>query len=1036
MNLEQLESQLTKVTKRKQELLSEIKNSPAKRNIVNHLGKSPWYYNQQADLFMSVNSNELTFSIPGEGHMYLSYSEPNVEFSKPPSTYIDIDAKDVAVLIDGEVDEGLDVTLFVIGYKNRVKVEMLQIKQLNELVRTKFQVGGIEDYRIALRIKGKGLLKLNSIQINETVCDGFSEAGSVSTEKTNSILQNNTAYPSETQVLHLSDFDCQINLENDSLFISDLDEKVLSTSEDGLYSNLNGSRFSYVTLFENTKLDAPLEMNPFPFPYCSSSYYQIGFSAKVVDELLIDLIIIGFSSIGKTLELKTIPLNENHLIKFNEEVKFIKPLLRVRGKGKASDLKMGLTEIKKESHEQTVIEMDDEKWFNPKPIDISTVSENDNLFIAADQDHTTKNYLSYDITNNSFSRVPTNSIFPITPDYYYEIFIKTEESGSGMLTPIIISYSDHEKIQIHPLKSNELNVLQFKENVTKCRVSLLVNGTLYAEVNKFTINSYPIQKTSGDMKWISSKEPGLFNLNGLKPINSLKMAAIFDEFTAACYGAECDLISFGPDNWKEILTQEQPDLLMVESAWRGNDGAWAKKVQYVDEDSVKELSLLIKWCRDNNIPTVFWNKEDPVHFEHFIDTAKMFDYVFTTDRNVVEDYKIACGHNRVDVLQFAAQPKIHNPLSIGERQDGISFAGSYYKKHEMRSVDMLRIFDHAIPYGLSIYDRNYEKIKQGLLPNNRFPDYLEPYIKGSLKYYEIDKAYKGFKAMINVSTVKDSPTMFARRVYEGLASGTPIISTYSVGVEETFGDLVSVSEDEANIAEALENIFNNKEQYETTMLKGIRRVLNTHTYTHRLERIINKLNLPYVKDYSGITVISLVGSTEEAMKVLDSYQNQTLINKELHLITKDFTLESIEVPEEVFVFTLDDYEEKFPNILDAVETEYIALMDPYTTYGRDDLLDLSLATSYAPWEILGITNKSEDYFKQIGHVSYKHAIIKKTLFDFNSTRKTLEELLNNEEIHHRNGMRILGIPSSVEDPSPMLQEGEVSNESDPAQSYS
>ncbi|WP_139019775.1 glycosyltransferase, partial [Bacillus wiedmannii] len=93
------------------------------------------------------------------------------------------------------------------------------------------------------------------------------------------------------------------------------------------------------------------------------------------------------------------------------------------------------------------------------------------------------------------------------------------------------------------------------------------------------------------------------------------------------------------------------------------------------------------------------------------------------------------------------------------------------------SIDMDRVLDKAAKYGLEIFDRNYEKNKKGLMPNHRFPERFDPYIKGSLKYYEIDKAYKGYKVMINVNTVKQSPTMFSRRVFEGLACGTPVVST-------------------------------------------------------------------------------------------------------------------------------------------------------------------------------------------------------------------------------------------------------------------
>ena len=40
---------------------------------------------------------------------------------------------------------------------------------------------------------------------------------------------------------------------------------------------------------------------------------------------------------------------------------------------------------------------------------------------------------------------------------------------------------------------------------------------------------------------------------------------------------------------------------MVESAWFGNKGVWRKKVAYNNENNIKELRELIKWCKNNNI---------------------------------------------------------------------------------------------------------------------------------------------------------------------------------------------------------------------------------------------------------------------------------------------------------------------------------------------------------------------------------------------------------------------------------------------------
>ena len=92
----------------------------------------------------------------------------------------------------------------------------------------------------------------------------------------------------------------------------------------------------------------------------------------------------------------------------------------------------------------------------------------------------------------------------------------------------------------------------------------------------------------------------------------------------------------------------------------------------------------------------------------------------------------------------------------------------------------------SLDFGLDIYDRNL-----GLFANEpdlyRFPDIYQPAIKGRLEYDDMVKAYKQYKVFLNVNSVRHSSTMFARRVFELLSCGTPVISTFSKGVIEILG---------------------------------------------------------------------------------------------------------------------------------------------------------------------------------------------------------------------------------------------------------
>src|SRR5699024_1051455 len=135
---------------------------------------------------------------------------------------------------------------------------------------------------------------------------------------------------------------------------------------------------------------------------------------------------------------------------------------------------------------------------------------------------------------------------------------------------------------------------------------------------------------------------------------------------------------------------EKPDLVFTESAWEGNGGSW--KYHLVGATAPRPAIVeLTAYCRDNGIPTVFWNKEDPPHFVDFLDTARLFDYVFTTDGDKIPDYVDRLGHDRVNLLPFAAQPAIHNPGRIRgvERDRAVVFGGMYFRDKYPERRDQL-----------------------------------------------------------------------------------------------------------------------------------------------------------------------------------------------------------------------------------------------------------------------------------------------------------------------------------------------------------
>lgn len=442
----------------------------------------------------------------------------------------------------------------------------------------------------------------------------------------------------------------------------------------------------------------------------------------------------------------------------------------------------------------------------------------------------------------------------------------------------------------------------------------------------------------------------------------VRMACIMDDFTFGSYQPECQLFQLTPANWEAELEAFQPEVLFIESAWRGKDELWGSKVGHCSQ----ELQGIVAWCRERHVPTVFWNKEDPVHFETFLTTAQLFDFVFTTDMDCIHRYKAALDHEHVYFLPFACQPAVHNPIEKYVRKDAFCFAGAYYVRYPERTRD-LESFVRELPAfrPLEIYDRNFGKND----PNYQFPAAYQAHIVGTLPYSEIDKAYKGYRFAINLNSIKQSQTMFARRVYELLGSNTLTISNYSRGVRLMFGDLVLTSDSGSEIRRRLESLEGST-QIDRLRLAGLRKVMTEHTYADRLNYLLEKITgQPRLRQLPAFTVVARAYNLREAEAVVANVSRQYGVKVELALVCG----EKLSLAEAEAVIAKSglalraralSYKAVRKHSLQELAGEnWVAGMLAADYYGPHYLLDMALATRYSNAQVIG---KAAFFFMEQG----------------------------------------------------------------------
>lgn len=314
---------------------------------------------------------------------------------------------------------------------------------------------------------------------------------------------------------------------------------------------------------------------------------------------------------------------------------------------------------------------------------------------------------------------------------------------------------------------------------------------------------------------------------------------IMDEFTTGCFEQELNLIQPRPDNWYALAEKYKPEFFFIESAWKGNYGSWQYRVADYSNKPGNEVVDICRYAREKGIPTLFWNKEDPVHHEKFMCSAKLVDHIFTTDSNMKDSYKSKTGNSSVHALPFAAQPALHKPAPLAGRKPLSCFAGSWYgNRHAERGQAMAWLLQAANKCGLEIFDRNYST------GNFSFPDEYQSCIKGSLPYKELCDEYSRYRVFLNVNSVTDSPTMFSRRVFELMACGTPVVSTYAKGIGNLFeSDAVWLVSSQEQADEAIHTLMTDDAEWRRRSLMGIREVFSKHTYAHRLNEIFDRIGI-------------------------------------------------------------------------------------------------------------------------------------------------------------------------------------------------
>lgn len=482
----------------------------------------------------------------------------------------------------------------------------------------------------------------------------------------------------------------------------------------------------------------------------------------------------------------------------------------------------------------------------------------------------------------------------------------------------------------------------------------------------FSENTYEISPILKD--FISKIDASSIMDDEVSPTFNVKVACILDEFSYDCFSYDCNLLQLKSMSWEKQIKEFQPDLLLVESAWYGVCKTWIKKIA-CEEKLDETLSDLIIYCKENNIPTVFFNKEGLVNFSYFEKSSSIFDYVFVSDENIIPHQTKACNHHNVYPLSFAAQPKIHNSINKDKYKLGkIAFAGGWYSDiHKDRVNDFEYIVKPALQYGIHIYDRNFHQREMLEFIDKYWPQEYIKHILGKLDYKYMVEAYKNYTVFLNVNSVQNSSYMVSRRVYEILACKTLILTSYSKCISDNFKDYVLISNNKEETVNCLDKVLTNTTLYEKEGKKSQRYILENHTYKNRLMEVFYLVNIKYTNPLPiKIGLICIIEDVSHIENIKNSILNQEISIDYTHLIINksiDISLFKDLFEIENLQYNFYDEENDINHIFSYISTldhklSHYALFYSKNYYGPNYLRDYVNILSYAQADIIG---KSQVY---------------------------------------------------------------------------
>lgn len=442
-----------------------------------------------------------------------------------------------------------------------------------------------------------------------------------------------------------------------------------------------------------------------------------------------------------------------------------------------------------------------------------------------------------------------------------------------------------------------------------------------------------------------------------KKKSSLRMACIVEERLYQGLRFEAEVLSLTPSNYKSIIQYGGVDFLLMESIWVSSCGNWhiGQGREGTHYDLLKEI---LNEAKKRSIPTVFWMTKGHEYHDIYKHLSRQFDVIFCADPVEMEIMKNEgiLSH----LLSPCIQPAIYNPFRYVDHYNRFEINVLFDGWADLvRLRDNISLLEEIQKFDLSIIESRYR-----IFINRRtdFPEYRDSILGCTTRQARVSalkyaKTYLTFDHSLSTRTEQQWMSL------EAIGCRLAVIHNGKLSNGDIRKHMVREWPDPVELLVELTRFEDDELYQERIAHKGWRTVHQSHTFSNRIKRICETLDIDYLWDeFPKISVITPTNRSKNLKHCLETFENQSYPNRELIIVFNGNQLPplkgtGLDQPMDTVKIThvpSDLFAGACLNMGHSMATgEYCFRMDDDDQYGPNYILDMMLNANALDLELFG-----------------------------------------------------------------------------------